>query len=168
MGRELGHTAPPLLLSVALWPQAPLWMGRQSHVHVSAITTRLCAMAEGPGSRCFTSNTAPLLVAAGATTAGWSHMCTSDAAHCILWCWGHGLSHHDQGSRALRSASPVPSFCLHYVLQFIHLCVYRCVDLFGVLACWAMRPLLGYGYFTHCRFKGRDKGIRSCHKMMMS
>ena len=60
--------------------------------------------------------------------------------------------------------------CLHCssgstssVFQSTQLQMYRYVELFSILLCWAEEHLLSNGCFTGCRLKGRDKGTVSSH-----
>ena len=46
--------------------------------------------------------------------------------------------------------------------------MYRCVDLSGVLVCWAEKPILSFGSFTSSRLNGRDRGVSNSTMMLTS
>ena len=46
--------------------------------------------------------------------------------------------------------------------------MYRCVDLSGVLVCWAEKPMLSFGCFTSSRLDGRDRGPSKSTLMLKS
>lgn len=67
--------------------------------------------------------------------------------------------------RGLRpwALSPLaPWFSLLRAFQSTCLHIGRCVDLSGILVCWAEGPLLSSASSTDCRLKGRNKSF-SCH-----
>lgn len=97
---------------------------------------------------------AQLLVAMGASAAGRSH------GHHLLLLQVLGAA----GSVTIAAGSDlswetllVSQFCLLNVFQSTHFCVYRCVDISGILVCWAGEPLWSYERFTSFRLKERQR-----------
>ena len=97
------------------------------------------------------------------------------AVTCALFCcswalWGCRLIHHRRGmgSQAPPILFPISTSSMCPSTTPPPFLMYRCVDLSGVLACWAEKPMLSFGCFTSSRLNGRDRGASNSTMMLTS
>lgn len=75
-----------------------------------------------------------------------------------------GAEHSAMAARELHLQALSLFFLLSsfpYMFQYTQLQIHWCMDLSGILVCWAVEPLLGYRSLTSCKFTRRYKGAVS-------